>query len=308
MFRNRGYNKHDQYRNPEEIWLSLLAYGSVIGENVRRAEYEKLITKAAHAFCWLCTFITKLNNTDDLLFRCEHNFCDIVYFKFPNKCGHCIRDLCECDPFKMDRKPDKAAEYRALYNLWKPFPEKVFQLSDWLQLFTDIYGGRIYLQTMENICFHFLEEAGEEAQAVRELLQMKGILKMGFQNINPVFLKRICTIEGLIEEYEKCLGAINGKENIDITSVEENQLKARIVKSKMDLVIEFADTFSWFCAILIRLKLLSKSLNINIEKYDIEIALEKEYGKKGTTLICPACSQSDCKCKFFPKGKNTDDK
>ena len=303
------YEKHDKHRTPEEIWISTMAYCSQIGETIRTSEFEKLLRAAAHGFCWMCTFVSKCNSTSDLLFRCENDFCDMVYLKFPNRCGHCERDQCICDPHAMDKKTDKAAQYKKLYNeYWKTVQSgsRKYQLSTWISTFRRIFGTQIYLQNIETLGFHFLEEAGEEARAVRELTQLRGVLACGLKGIDHEFLVKITNIPGLVEEYEVCMGAIEKvPKNIDMKSSKSEHIKARIVRGKMDLVIEFADTFSWFCAIMIKLRWMSQKLGIADEKSHIEIMLESEYGKKGDPLKCPTCSDIDCKCKFFPETPDT---
>lgn len=296
------YKKHDKHRSPEDIWISTMAYGSVIGEAIRRYDFNSLIRSASHAFCWMCTFITKCNKTDDLLFKLDHSFVDLVALKFPNACGHCTHDHCICDSAAQDSKPDKSAKYHKLLEKWRRIDREKYSIDEWLHVFSDIYLSRIHLQTLETIGFHFLEEAGEMAQAIRELRQMQGILSIEIQGVDTVFLEKLIHIEGLVEEYTNCMSKIdNDKSNIDIKSNDPIHIKARIVKSKMDQVIEFADTFSWFCAILIKLKLLGESLDIPNDKINLEIYLEHEYGEKSETIKCPSCNSSDCKCLFFPK-------
>lgn len=298
------YEKHDKNRTPQEIWISVMAYGSQIGEAIRRVNYVELIDAAAHFFNWMCTFIAKCNSTGDPLFKCNDSFCDIVFLKFPAKCGHCGHSECKCDPFAMDEKKDKAAKYKELHDDWILYGEKRFHISDWIRTFKKIFGGRIYLMTLENIGFHFLEEAGEEAQAIRQLEQLRGIPRCEVAGIDKAFFEKISSINGLVEEYEKCFNLqkdpIKRKLSTDIKSREPEQLKARIVKGKMDLVIEFADTFSWFCAILIKLEMITSNLSIHDDISNLENKLQSMYGAKGATLKCPRCGDDDCQCVFYP--------
>jgi hypothetical protein len=215
--------------------------------------------------------------------------------KFPRVCGHCTKSECGCNPFEIDKQTDKAGKYKELYQIWKTCRNLEFSMSDWVFLFANIFGGRIYLSTMENIGFHFLEEAGEEAQAIRGLAQMRGVLDANIEGIDAEFLERISDIAGLVDAYEKYVPK-DTKSKVD--SNEPSDIQARLVKSKMDLIIEFADTFSWFCAILFKLNLISQ--NLENSSYDFEEALELEYGVKGQPLKCPTCKSEDCCCVFFP--------
>ena len=297
------YDKHDRYRRPEEIWISTMAYCSTIGEDIRRLDYHELIDAAAHAFNWLCTFVTACNNTKDPLFRCENDFCDIVFFKFPEVCGHCLKGKCDCDSYEMDKKKDKISKYLELYEKWKHFPEKKYRIEGWIKTFKKIYKGRIHLMTLDSIGFHFLEEAGEEIRAIRELIQMRGVVNEKIEGVDYNFFRKSYNISGLVEQYQKCMSVLKKKEedkpNIDITSLDPKHIKARIVKGKMDLVVEFADTFSWFCAILIKLEMISEGLNLDYNIYKLEQYLIDIYGPKGNKIKCPRCESTDCKCIFF---------
>ncbi len=296
------YMNKDKYRSPEEIWISSMAYFSQIGESIRRIEYKGLIKAAAHAFCWMCTFISKLNTISDLLFKCENNFCEMIYLKYPQRCGLCTRDKCVCDPFKMDAKPNKAAKYIELYNeYWKVVQGVKFDIPGLVQMFKSIYGTRIYFQTLENLCFHLLEEAGEEAQAIRELIQLRGIATYNINGVDENFLRKTTTIPGLVKEYEICMKKFDYDYNkIDFTSNDTDHIKARIVKGKIDLIVEFADTFSWFCALLIKLQFMASNLGVTENPYDLEKFLQIEYGPTGEKLKCPSCKSQECKCLFFP--------
>ncbi len=298
------YHKHDRYRRPEEIWISTMAYCSTIGEDIRRLDYRELIDAAAHAFNWMCTFITTCNNTKDPLFRCENDFCDIVFFKFPNLCGHCLQSKCNCDSYEIDKKKDKISKYIDLYQEWKTFPEKTYRIEDWIKKFKRIYKGRIHLMTLDSIGFHFLEEAGEEIRAIRQLIQMRGVVNQKIKGVDGDFFRKSHNIDGLVGQYQECMSALEpDKENkpfIDITSFDPKHIKARIVKGKMDLVVEFADTFSWFCAILIKLEMISESLKLDFNIYELEQYLISIYGPKGNPIKCPTCESTDCKCIFFP--------
>lgn len=298
------YAKHDVHRRPEEIWISTMAYCSTIGEDIRRIDYRELIESAAHAFNWMCTFVTACNTTEDPLFRCENDFCDIVYFKFPGVCGHCTESKCNCDSYEMDKKKDKASKYLDLYEKWKLFPKKKYKINDWIETFKKIYKGRIHLMTLDSIGFHFLEEAGEEIRAIRQLIQMRGVLHERINGVDDNFFKKLYDIGELVSQYKECMNVLEkDKENkpkIDMVSRDSKHIKARIVKGKMDLVVEFADTFSWFCAILIKLEMISEGLCLDFNIHDLEQCLIAVYGPKGNQIKCSTCKEINCKCIFFP--------
>ena len=156
---------------------------------------------------------------------------------------------------------------------------------------------------MESIGFHFLEEAGEEAMAVRQLVQMRGILNGGVKGLEKEFLEKLASIEGLVDEYINCPKDDENKPKIVMESNDLEHVKTRLVKAKMDFVIELADTFSWFCAILIKISRIVENIEVNNpELYDLEKFLQTEYKASPEGLTCPTCTKRPCKCCFFPQG------
>jgi hypothetical protein len=155
---------------------------------------------------------------------------------------------------------------------------------------------------LPSIGFHFLEEAGEEAQGVRKALQLRGAIGGRRSPIGEDYLTRLSTIEGLVNEYAQ--GDFprqkeTRKPLIDTTSADPAFLRARVVDTKMDIVIELADTFSWLCAVLLKVEGLLTESALWSEKYDIEHYLESHYGRNGKPLKCPACKRQLCRCMSF---------
>ena len=299
------YAETDEKTSPEGLWIATMAHCSVMGEGIRRYNYSELIESAAHVFCWMCSYVNLCNKTNDLLFRFENTLCEIVSLKFPRICGHCEKNECICNPEKMDEKKNKTAKYKFLLKEWKLVRAEKYTLPSWMEMFRRLYGGRLHMMTLESIGFHFLEEAGEEMFSVRQLLQLRGVANAGIEKFEESFLERITSIEGLVKEYNLCINdpnlpkKSNGKPDIDYTSEDIVYIKARIVSAKMDFVIELADTFSWFCGILIKVKNIAKCNNIDDGLFDIEKTLQNIYGKKGEKLKCSTCGETKCKCRFF---------
>jgi len=297
------YKEPDANRTPEEMWIATMAHCSSIGEAIRKSEYVELMESAARTFCWMLSYSFKCANTDDLLFRCENTFCEMVYLKFPDTCGHCTENPCDCKPIDMDAKKDKAGNYKKLLEKWKRDQRAKsiqYTIEDWLKVFDGIYGGRIHLQTMETLGFHFLEEAGEETMAVRKLMQLRGVLHNGVDGINEAALRKLVTIPSITEEYINLgKGQLNGKPHIKLNSKDKVDIYARIVDAKMDFIVELADLFSFFCSILIKLG----RVRIDKNKYfdaNLEKALIETYGQLKNGLICPVCEKGACECTFFP--------
>lgn len=298
------YSKHDKKRSPDELWVATMGHCSIMGEAIRRTHYVDLLRAATHAFCWICSYVSRCNSIDDPVFKFNAHLSEIVGLKYPQRCGHCEEARCTCRHVEMDQKKDKAARYKSLYNLWKNQSFDKYDLNEWLTTFWGIYSGQIHLLTLESIGFHFLEEVGENAFAIRKLAQLKKILDQNISGIDIELLRKIQSIKGVVEEYSNSMTELKKlmkgkKPEIDYASKDPIQIKARIVDAKMSQFIELADSFSWFCAVLIKLHEIVQNAGMNTEEYNIEVCLQKEYGKKNSPLVCPTCSEKNCACLFF---------
>jgi hypothetical protein len=299
------YSKSDRQRSSEELWIATMAHCSDMGVGIRKNNYNEIINSATHVFCWMCSYINHCSKTKDLIFNFKDSLCDIVFLKFPGECGYCNKIPCQCNPDEMDETKNKVAKYENLYSKAKPYMPVTHSLGDWMDKFRHFFGGRIHMMTLESIGFHFLEEAGEEMVDVRQLIQLRNVLNANIKGIDNTFLQKITTIEGLIQEYSNCISDSRlsknkkGKPDIDYSSKDAVHIKARIVIAKMDFVIELADTFSWFCAILIKLQNIAKCNDI--KDFDLERKLQEIYGKKGEDLRCSTCKKTVCDCVFFNK-------
>lgn len=310
------YEKPDSTRKPEEFWNASMAHTSGIGEAIRRYDYPALLESAAHAFCWMSCYISFCNETKDPLFHIKNHFSELVGLKFPDRCGHCGESTCCCRAVEIDDEKDKSSKYTELYNHWKVIRFEDYTLKRWLDSFWRIFNQNIHLLTLENIGFHLLEEAGEHALAVRQLVQFRGILNAKIKGIDEQLLIKISEINGLVEEYANIASEL--KSHFNTTNKKEAWkminhndpnpivLKARLLKSKMDFVIEFGDTFSWFCAVLLKLnKIIEKELlpsNVGIN-FEIEEVLKLSYKSKTSAdpLTCYACNSKNCECLFYPE-------
>ena len=320
------YSSTDEVRKPEEFWNSVMAHLSGVGEAIRRTSYKELVEESAYAFCWLCGFISKCNNIDDdPLFRFENCLSEIVALKFPDRCGHCDEGHCCCNPILKDAEKDKSVKYLNLFTHWKKYEDvwKNRSIENWLNQFWEIFGGRLHIQTIETIGFHMLEEAGEEAKAVRQLVQFRGLAQTKEHGVDNEFLKSLSNIASLVTAYdnftkeaEKKLGKKFKDANREdiLTSEDDVIIKTRLVNAKMDFVIEVADTFSWLCAVLLKLKVIINDLNIKEcekNKYRIEYVLGAKFAQKDREKIimvaglpklkCYVCQQEACRCLFFHK-------
>jgi hypothetical protein len=323
------YKIPDSTRRPEEFWNSVMAHLSSVGEAIRKTDYKEIVVESSYAFCWMCGLIAKCNNLEhDPVFRIDHCLSELVALKFPDRCGLCEEVHCRCDAVVMDQKKDKAGKYKDLLKIWKSYksvwPKRSFK--EWLDVFHSIFRARIHIQTLESICFHMLEEAGEEAKAVRQLVQFRGLAQGGAHGVDSTFLLKLTKIDSLVCAYNECTDrakdALDGESFKEVmkkdpkrilTSNDSVIIRTRLVYAKMDFVIEMADTFSWMCSVLLKLRNIIEDLKLEQnenEKFHIEYELRHSFAQleKGGTvkrdrkipkLKCYVCGEEQCKCLFF---------
>lgn len=298
------YSEVDSHRTPEQMWIAVMAHTSSIGEDIRRFAFNSLLDSAAHTFCWMCSFVNKCNKPDSGIFSINESLCGIVCLKYPKLCGHCGVNPCACDPVKMDKMHDKSAKYEQLLKDRKSAITSFegFSIDDCLYEFSHIYGGRIHIQTLESIGFHFLEEVGEAAVVVRELGQLRHIADDPKSGIDVAFLNNLVKVESIVQNYVEYS---RQNEKIKYDSRDTGWLKARIVRAKMGLVIELADSFSWFCAILNKLDSIARSIQNHAEQHNqsnlksLEQILNSNYFGSDGKARCPSCMSNPCRCVFF---------
>jgi len=192
----------------------------------------------------------------------------------------------------MDKASEKAARYEKLFKERQKINFTTFTISQWQETFKNIYGGRVHISTLETLGFHFLEEAGEMALAVRNLSQLKNIVAEKIPGIDLALLHELSAVEGIVKNYVEYCGI-----EIDHNSKDPKMLKARIVDAKMSMVIEIADTFSWFCSVLNKLNSISEENGMSLPS--LEDGLNQEYFDKDGNIVCPACKNKNCSCVFF---------
>jgi len=297
------YSQADSNRTPEQMWIAVMAHTSSIGESIRKFAFENLLDSAAHTFCWLYSFVNKCNKLENDVFSITDSLCGIVSLMYPKVCGHCQENPCNCDPVSIEKKKDKSALYQDLLRRRKRALASFegYSIKDGLEDFDDIYRGRIHIQTLENIGFHFLEEVGEAAVRVRQLSQLRKVTDDVNTGIDLTFLRELSTVEGIVKNYTKHEESLK---HIDYSSRDPNMLKARLVGAKMGLVAEIADSFSWFCSILNKLDSISKSIHNNPERREpiikpLEQVLNEVYFDSKGNAKCPSCKNNPCKCVFY---------
>lgn len=296
------YTEVDSKRTPEQMWTAVMAHTSVVGESVRKVAFHDILTAASSTFCWLASFTNKCSNLENNIFTINHSLSQIVSFKYPNVCGLCRRLPCICEPLKMEKIKDKSGQYNELIKLWKLIEKSVdeYTIEQYKDIFRNIFGGRIYVQSLENIGFHFLEEVGEAAVCVRELSQLRNIVNPE-TGIELEFINEISSIPGLVNQYNNLKSKIL---EINVASNDSEMLKARAVKAKIGLLIEIGDTFSWLFSIMNKLDMIAEFVFTKPEKHPefmipLENILQKKYLDKEGKPRCHACGKPSCECVFY---------
>lgn len=301
------YAKADKDRTPEQVWIAIMAHASTIGESIRTFSVEKLSKSAAHTFCWLCSFVNRCAALDNDIFSIKEPLYGVVTLKYPSRCGHCEELPCKCDPRKMDEKEDKSAKYSRLLSFRNQHLPSYsnWSINDFVDMFKDIYEARIHIQTLESIGFHFLEEVGEAAVAVRKLSQLSSL--QGIEGFDSKLFDELTTVEKIVRNYD---AVVKDPKNIILTNRDPEMLKMRVIEAKMSLIVEIGDTFSWFCGILNKMLAIEHAIWEEPEKHsdfkfpDLGTALESEYLDHECKPICPTCRISPCNCAFYSKAVN----
>ena len=292
------YEDVDSKRTPVQMWVAATSHFTAMGEAIRRMHFSDLMLAATHAFCWMCSFVMKCNSEKGTVFTLNESFSALVACKYPLVCGHCHERPCHCNPKRMDEKSDKAARYQELLNLRAKLADApdTYGVYQWLEVFNDIYGRLIHMLTLESIGFHFLEEAGEELTAIRSLMQLQRAPDENIEGIDKAFLTKLSTFGGVVELYEKYAG-----QKPETHKQDAEAIKARLVHAKVEMFIEFADTFSWFCSILYKIMSIAKNCkddNCSFVQPAFRERLLQEYLPEGTPQ-CPSCKECPCKCVFY---------
>jgi hypothetical protein len=298
------YSEADKERTPEQIWIAIMAHASVIGESIRTFSVEKLSKSAAHTFCWLCSFINKCNELKGDIFSLEEPLYGVVTLKYPSKCGHCEADPCTCPAKKLDDEDNKSAKYSTLLEFRRPnLPSySSWSIVNFLDTFRHIYEGRVHIQTLETIGFHFLEEVGEAAVAVRNLSQLRSLQEKNIEGLDPNLFDGLTTVEKVVNNYQEF---VKDPKRIILTHKDPEMLKMRVIEAKMALIVEIGDTFSWFCGILNKMLAIEKSIWVKPDDHpdfkfqDLETALKIEYINEKGEPKCPTCGVSPCSCAFY---------
>lgn len=292
------YENVDSKRTPVQMWVAATSHFTTMGEAIRCMNFTNLMKSAAHAFCWMCSFILACQREKGTVFSLDESFSDIVTCKYPLVCGYCREATCHCDAESMERMANKPVHYKDLLEKRRRLndaPDR-YSVPEWRKIFKGIYGQRVHMLTLESLGFHFLEEAGEELTAVRGLMQLAKVLQRHLEGIDEELLAELATFERIVPLYDKYWN-----HTIEMKSEDPEAIKVRLVRAKVDMFIEFADTFSWFCSILNKLKSIAENCEdgkCRFTQQAFQDRLIQEYLPDGKPR-CPTCKECPCGCVFY---------
>ena len=329
---NKLYGKVDEDRKPEDFWITISDHMSRIGEAIRKYDYPQMLKSASHSFAWMCEYVNCLNKCyEDPTNRYVEfsinklSLSEIVGLKYPLVCGHCGTDICTCNAKKIEARDDKSIPVIELHDKWLSVKDSlhVFSIAKWLETFESIYQNNIRLQSLATIGFHLLEEVGEESRAIRHLIQFRDISNKKGEIVSNEYVKSLGNIPTLFSEYIKYDRKIDDYYALKNMSKDQRKkeyriqetelfLKYRLIKAKMELLNEFADTFAWFCSILIKVQDMAKTMKeekwltdeliYDNDMLDMRIAKEYKFDiKNGRNLKCHSCDETECICQYYVK-------
>jgi hypothetical protein len=306
------YADADSRRTPEAVWNAAIGHCNTMGESIRTMTLKKgLLTAAAHAFCWMCSFLNRCNpeREPSSVFTFEGCLSGVVALKYPDMCPHCLGKPCSCNTTAIEHKSDKAADYRKLLEERKAFRlvrYEGFSVARWQETFNSIFGNNVHQMTLESIGLHFLEEVGEVVTAIRHLRDLRGVLDKKVAGVDESYLQGLTTVEKIVGTHAKIKSKLprldSEEEKADFKRscfINDDPLiwKWRLAEAKMAMIVEIGDTFSWYCSVLNKIKSISADNDMQLPP--LEQRLREEYFVGGQPR-CPTCGKSKCACLVCP--------
>ena len=291
------YETPNSKRTLFDMWMSVLETASEVAEALRKPAYEDALSALAYNFAWFCAFHQKCQR-DREPYLIPESLSDVIALKYPNLCGHCELNKCACGNrrIEMEEKKNKVGNYEYLVEHRNSFHYRDKTVDDWINVFRSIYGNSIYATNTEGICFHWFEELGEVAKALRKLAQLAGVNEVEMHGANALWSESPGEIK---RQIDSALGEDKSRD-IDDEEIEKLPLKYQVWWRQLELRFELADAFSWFCSLALKLEWVFKGIQPRFTPQQRSLLLEKLVQKylnpKGNSLWCPhpACHMPQC--------------
>ena len=174
-FFNIIFSKRNKEYDHPSMWNKVVEHSTQLAEAIRKREFFEASTSISRIFCWVCGFVS--SNPDIVE---NSSLEDIIWFKYPRVCNYCVPEisqqvqrlidvrggiLCQCGR-EVGLQSNKKVRASLLKQYYKnPRPKT---LDEWGSMFDAIYGDKISLMSLDDICFHLLEEVGEVLVALRK--------------------------------------------------------------------------------------------------------------------------------------------
>ncbi len=266
--------------------LHLFDHASKLGEAIRKDELDRIFDEIAELTNWLFSFVAKLEDEKpgwEAVFNIRKKFSDIIWAKYPGVCCHCL-----------ERE----------YNLTGQFPEqpyRPYQKCDCLST----YPAVEYREDREEIKKKRREFAKRMEKSKPKTLA--GMEKM-FAEIYKANVS-VWTIESIGFHLLEEVGEI-GRALIDLYTIKGSATQRTNLKD--NLCDEIAETFSWICSLIAKLRSLfrpfdkhyksisgAKELAIKLSRtIYLEWAVWHKYRDPSTLEYrCTYCYHSPCTCR-----------
>lgn len=166
------YGERNEDKLPEQVFLHLVEEAGELAEALRKDTLKEIVENLPDVYAWLCSFAT-------------HSGIELekaVWKKYPSVCPYCGKSKnCICIAH-MNYLPEEKRE--EILEAWRSKTENMPKtLEEWLDMFKKLYGDVNQVMHFSDVGFHFMEEVGEVAMAIRN-----GTRKMLEYEVADVFV------------------------------------------------------------------------------------------------------------------------
>ena len=326
------YKSNDSQRSLSNFWVQVSNDASKVSESVRRREYEEAIYHLGNAFCWTCCFaermrsdMMKIQAGKDVLKIKGDLFQDWILNRYPFACHHCGENPCHCllDIETIERRKDGEKEKEKYDELMSHRSEKLVQarqaikgdpgiknlsLIEFFNKFSEIHGNRLFVSSLEEITFHYLEEIGEVGQAIAMLETLVGETsadswgKLAKADPDLKLISRFRP-EELKSAFELAKQSFEGKpallDQLAALKSSDGYGRAAYRLGCDDIIDELCDVFSWTSSIAAKIRKLEKKTFTLVDVFRGEKNVigkrEKKYVHgENFEFRCPYCMEKSC--------------
>jgi len=281
------YREVDFERTAKSLWLDVIGESSSLAACIRSEEYKKALDTLSTVFCRLLRFVAKYSaNASDTIVAKEaidlrpgdsNNFYITKWLlkRYPALCSVCANNPCICPSLRSDKETgseefnigDIIAIRLRKYDNWEnEISNNIssFTVEKLFKMFTDIYGGIHYSQSITSIYSHFLEEVCEVAKL---LLSIDNIQILRAENSLP-------------DSYENNLKYLNSNLKEDLSD---------IISWIMALINKINFT-SYHCFLETRMPGDRIFKNVTLS----ELLFNTYFDRESNKFICPSCLSDKC--------------